>query len=57
MGDMAYTRNHLQLRFSGPDGTSSEREGYTLSMYKRSEAGQWQLWRDANLLGAKKLES
>jgi uncharacterized protein (TIGR02246 family) len=56
MGDLAYARNHLQLRFTGPDGTTSERAGYTLSLYKRNEAGQWQLWRDANLMGADKLE-
>jgi len=51
-GNLAYCWNHLNvdvIPLSG--GAPINRAGYTLTVLRKSEAGNWQIWRDANLLG------
>lgn len=50
-GDLAYAWNWINVRIKGTaDDVSIERKGHVLSVYKRNAEGQWQLWRDANLM-------
>ncbi|GAB2867870.1 SgcJ/EcaC family oxidoreductase [Pseudoduganella ginsengisoli] len=50
-GDMAYCRTRLEVRIEPLGGGAAvRRAGYTLSVFRRSADGQWQLARDANLL-------
>jgi len=51
-GDLAYCWNHLDVNIvplSG--GAPMKRTGYTLTVLRKNAAGQWQISRDANLLG------
>lgn len=50
-GDFAYAWNWISVRLRGvSEDVSAARHGFALSIYKRSAAGSWQLWRDANLI-------
>ena len=50
-GDMAYSRTRLEIRIEPlAGGVAVRRAGHTLSVFRRNDAGQWQLARDANLL-------
>lgn len=50
-GGMAYCRTRLEVRIEPlAGGAAMRRAGYTLSVFRRNAAGQWQLARDANLL-------
>ena len=49
-GDWAWVRNHLEIEVTPPDGETSRRSGYTLTILKKGEDGRWRLARDANLL-------
>lgn len=50
-GAMAYSRTRLEIRIEPiGGGVAVRRAGYTLSVFRRDGAGQWQLARDANLL-------
>jgi len=50
LGDWAYLRNHLRIAVTPPNGQTTRRSGYTLTILKKNEAGQWVLARDANLV-------
>jgi len=52
LGDWAYCRTHLRVTMTKPDGTSTRRSGYTLSILRRKQDGAWVIARDANMLGA-----
>jgi uncharacterized protein (TIGR02246 family) len=54
-GDLASAWGHVKVsilpRETGGPGETMHREGFVLSVYRRSpEDGQWQVWRDANLM-------
>jgi uncharacterized protein (TIGR02246 family) len=53
LGDWAYLRNHIDMRMALPDGKTMRRAGYTLTILRKTAAGQWVLSRDANLLTEK----
>lgn len=50
LGDCAWIRNRLELQITPPDGESSQRSGYTLTVLRKGEDGRWRLYRDANLV-------
>lgn len=55
MGDYAYCWNHLDLKFSVPaDGTTQDRSGDVLSIFRKEPDGRWVIFRDANLLAPPK---
>ena len=49
-GDWAWVRNRLELEITPPDGETSSRSGYTLTVLQKGEDGRWRLCRDANLV-------
>jgi len=49
-GNTAWSRTHLTMVMTPPDAPPVRRAGYTLSVLRKSPAGKWQLFRDANLL-------
>ena len=49
-GDTAWCRTHLTIVVTPANGQPVRRAGYTLSILRKSPAGKWQLFRDANLL-------
>jgi len=50
-GDWAFLRNHLRIAVIGPDGRiGHRRSGYTLTLLRKGDDGQWRIMRDANLL-------
>ena len=49
-GDLAYAHTFLDITFTAPDGTVARHAGHSLTIYRRNTAGDWQLWRDANLV-------
>lgn len=50
-GNLAYCLTHLDVRLTPADGGApQQRSGYTLTVLRREPAGNWVLWRDANLL-------
>jgi uncharacterized protein (TIGR02246 family) len=50
LGDWAWLRNHLKVTITPPNGTPATRSGYTLTILRRNNKGQWVIARDANLL-------
>ncbi|HSN19099.1 MAG TPA: SgcJ/EcaC family oxidoreductase [Usitatibacter sp.] len=52
-GDWAFIRTRLAITMTPPMGLPVEREGHTLTVFRRS-GGRWRLARDANLLGPPK---
>jgi uncharacterized protein (TIGR02246 family) len=50
LGDWAYLRNHLVVTMTPPGGQPVRRAGYTLTILRKTPAGQWLLSRDANLM-------
>jgi uncharacterized protein (TIGR02246 family) len=50
LGDWAWIRNRLELQITPPDGESSQRSGYTLTVLRKGADGRWRLYRDANLV-------
>ncbi|MCU1286981.1 MAG: SgcJ/EcaC family oxidoreductase [Acidobacteriales bacterium] len=51
-GDVAYCWNYLTVNIlPTAGGAAMRRKGYTLTVLRRNESGQWQVSRDANLLG------
>jgi uncharacterized protein (TIGR02246 family) len=52
-GDWAFSRNHIDLTITPPQGEPMRRSGYTLTLYRKDADGRWRLMRDANLLTAK----
>jgi uncharacterized protein (TIGR02246 family) len=49
-GDLAYAWTWISVAVTLPDGGKKTREGYTLTVFRKSAAGKWQLSRDANLM-------
>jgi len=50
-GTLAYCWNHLTVDVQPKNGgTAICAAGFVLSVMKKNSAGQWQLFRDANLL-------
>lgn len=49
-GDTAWCRTQLKMTMTPPGGQPVRRAGYTLSILRKSPAGKWQLFRDANML-------
>lgn len=57
LGDWAYIRNHLEVTMAPTKGgKETRRSGYTLSILRKTSAGDWVLVRDANLLSEHKTE-
>ena len=54
LGDWAYLRNHLTVTVTPPGGQPVRRAGYTLTILRKTPAGQWLLARDANLMTTQK---
>jgi uncharacterized protein (TIGR02246 family) len=52
LGDGAYIRNYLEVSITPPNGITSRRSGYTLTILRRQPDGRWRLARDANLVTA-----
>jgi uncharacterized protein (TIGR02246 family) len=50
LGEWAFMRNRLRVTVTPPGGRSMTRSGYTLTILRKSAGGQWQIFRDANLL-------
>jgi len=50
LGDWAYIRNHIEVTMTPAAGTPTRRSGYTLSIMRKENDGQWRLARDANLM-------
>ena len=50
-GDWAWIRNRLDIEVTPPDGETSHRSGYTLTILRKGDDGRWRLARDANLVG------
>jgi uncharacterized protein (TIGR02246 family) len=53
-GDWGYAWSDLTVTMTKSDGTSTRRKGSTLSIFRRSAAGEWQIARDANMLASDK---
>jgi uncharacterized protein (TIGR02246 family) len=51
-GDIGYAWSHLDVSVTQPDGTTTNRRGYALTVFRRLANDRWVLARDANLLGA-----
>ncbi len=49
LGDWAWTRVHLAVTITPPNGRSIQRQGYTMSIWRKQPSG-WVIYRDANLL-------
>jgi len=50
LGDWAWLRNHLRISVTPPNGPTTWRAGYTLTVLRKNAAGRWVLARDANLV-------
>ena len=50
VGHVAWCRTRLAVTMTPPNGSPVRRSGYTLTIFQKSAGGQWQLFRDANLL-------
>lgn len=46
----AYVRNCIEITVTPTGGASQRRSGYTLSILRKDEDGNWRLTRDANLV-------
>ena len=51
LGEVAWSRVQLRVAVTTPDGKSTRREGYAMSIYLKQPDGRWLMARDANLLG------
>jgi len=50
LGDWAWMRNRLQITLTPPKGEPKSRSGYTLTILRKKDDGNWVIARDANLL-------
>ena len=53
LGNVAWCRTRLSISMTPAGGQTMRRSGYTLTIFRKSAAGQWQLFRDANLVVAR----
>jgi len=51
-GDWAWMRNRLRVEITQPNGQTTVRSGYTLTILRKQQDGRWVIARDANLLAA-----
>ena len=51
-GRLAYVWNQLTVSMTPPDGPAVKRSGPVLSVFRKNDAGNWELFRDANMLTA-----
>jgi uncharacterized protein (TIGR02246 family) len=49
-GDLAWCRTRLAISMTPANGQPTRHSGYTLTIFRKVPAGQWQLFRDANLV-------
>lgn len=52
LGDWAYLRNYIRMEITPPDGATTHRSGYTLTILHKEPDEKWRIARDANLLSA-----
>lgn len=52
LGDWAYLRSFIEVTMTPAGGQPVHRSGYTLTIFRKEEDGQWRLARDANLMTA-----
>ncbi len=52
LGDWAWMRNRLRVVVTPPGGKPMIRSGYTLTILRKNQSGNWVIARDANLLTA-----
>jgi len=52
LSDWAFVRNRVEITATPPSGNTIRRSGYTLTLLRKENDGQWRLARDANLLTA-----
>jgi uncharacterized protein (TIGR02246 family) len=50
LGEWAFIRTHIDMTVTSPNGESTRRSGYTLTLLRKEADGRWRLARDANLL-------
>jgi uncharacterized protein (TIGR02246 family) len=50
LGNWAYLRNYIDMTITPEQGAPVHRAGYTLTILRKDEDGQWVLARDANLV-------
>jgi uncharacterized protein (TIGR02246 family) len=50
LGDWAFIRSHLTVTMTPHNAAPVRRSGYTLTLLRKGEDGDWRLARDANLL-------
>ena len=50
LGDWAFARAQITVTMTPPAGAPVNRQGYTLSIFRKQPDGRWLLARDANLL-------
>jgi uncharacterized protein (TIGR02246 family) len=50
LGDWAWMRNFLRVKFTSSAGESTEHSGYVLTVLRKNSDGRWVIARDANLL-------
>ena len=50
LGERAWMRNYLEITITEPDGKTSQRSGYTLTVLRKNSDGSWVIARDANLV-------
>ena len=50
LGDRAWMRNYLEISITQPDGETTKRSGYTLTVLRKNSDANWVIARDANLV-------
>lgn len=50
LGNWAFLRSHITLTIGTSEGQSNRRSGYTLTILRKLQSGNWVLFRDANLM-------
>lgn len=50
LGNWAFLRNRIDIAVTPPGGDTVRRSGYTLTLLRKEDDGQWRLARDANLV-------
>jgi uncharacterized protein (TIGR02246 family) len=50
VGDWAWLRNHIDLTIAVREGSSVQRSGHTLTIFRKGQDERWRVYRDANLV-------
>jgi len=48
--DFGWARTHLEVDIVPPEGEPLHKSGYTFTIFKKDDDGEWRLYRDANLV-------